>query len=150
MKLRDQMPELNGATKWLNSAPITRAELLDDRPTLFHFWSVSCSLCKDAMPNVSKFRDKYKDELHVIAVHMPRLKKDLDIKQIMKVAQEQGITQPIFIDNRHKLTDAFDNRYVPAYYLFDKDGKLRHFQSGGGGMSMLRKRLNRVLGLSNK
>ena len=44
-----------------------------------------------------------------------------------------------------KLTDAFDNQHVPAYYVFDKDGQLRHFQAGGSGMKMLEKRVNRVL-----
>ena len=44
-----------------------------------------------------------------------------------------------------KLTDAFDNQYVPAYYVFDKAGQLRHFQAGGSGMKMLEKRVNRVL-----
>ncbi|MDD9794545.1 TlpA family protein disulfide reductase, partial [Priestia megaterium] len=29
---------------------------------------------------------------------------------------------------------------------FDKEGQLRHFQAGGNGMPMLRKRINRVLG----
>ncbi|SET28952.1 Thiol-disulfide isomerase or thioredoxin [Oceanobacillus limi] len=146
MKLRDQMPELEGATTWYNSDPITKEDLLGGKPTLIHFWSVSCGLCKEAMPNVNEFRDEYQDELNVIAVHMPRSEKDLDLDQIQEVAGEHDITQPIFVDNAHKLTDAFDNQYVPAYYVFDAEGKLRHFQAGGGGMKMLRKRVNRVLG----
>ncbi|MBB3868056.1 Uri superfamily endonuclease [Parageobacillus toebii NBRC 107807] len=39
----------------------------------------------------------------------------------------------------------FENQYVPAYYVFDAEGKLRHFQAGGSGMKMLEKRVNRVL-----
>ncbi|WP_217585738.1 TlpA family protein disulfide reductase [Lentibacillus saliphilus] len=150
MKLRDEMPELNGATKWLNSSPLTKDDLLGDKPTLIHYWSVSCGLCKEAMPNVNEFRDEYKDELNVIAVHMPRSEKDLDLDQVEAVAKEHDISQPIFVDNDHTLTDAFDNQYVPAYYVFDKDGLLRHFQAGGGGMKMLRKRVNRVLGKPTK
>lgn len=150
MRLREQMPELNGATKWLNSQPLTKRELIHDKPTLFHFWSVSCDLCKEAMPHVNKLRDAYEDDLHIIAVHMPRSRNDLDIEQINAVAKEHGIIQPIFVDSKQTLTNAFGNQYVPAYYLFDKDGKLRHFQSGGGGMGMLQKRVNRVLGKTRK
>jgi thiol-disulfide isomerase/thioredoxin len=145
MKLRDQMPELNGATTWLNGE-VTKAELLGEKPTLIHFWSISCGLCKEAMPDINNFRDEYKDKLNVIAVHMPRSEKDLDLDQIKEVAAEHDITQPIFVDNAHKLTDAFENQYVPAYYVFDREGKLRHFQAGGSGMKMLTKRVNRVLG----
>ncbi|PLT28024.1 TlpA disulfide reductase family protein [Peribacillus deserti] len=144
MKLREQMPELNGATAWLNGE-LTRDELVGTKPTLIHFWSVSCHLCKEAMPQVNQFRDDFKDKLNVVAVHMPRSEDDLDMGQIEAVAKEHGITQPIFVDSELKLNDAFENQYVPAYFVFDKEGKLRHFQAGGSGMKMLEKRVNRVL-----
>lgn len=144
MRLREQMPELVGATAWLNGRK-TKADLVGEKPTLIHFWSISCHLCKEVMPDVNAFRDKYKGALNVIAVHMPRSDDDLDLDQIRKVAAEHDITQPIFVDSEVKLTDKFDNQYVPAYYVFDKTGQLRHFQAGEGGMRMLEKRVNRVL-----
>jgi thiol-disulfide isomerase/thioredoxin len=149
MRLRAEMPEFDGATTWLNGE-VKKSDLIGEKPTLVHFWSVSCGLCKEAMPNVNEFRDNYKDELNVVAVHMPRSEKDLDIDQIKQVAEEHDIVQPIFVDNEHKLTDAYENQYVPAYYVFDKDGQLRHFQAGGDGMKMLTKRVNRVLGKETK
>ncbi|SDY78788.1 Thiol-disulfide isomerase or thioredoxin [Evansella caseinilytica] len=147
MKLREPLPELVGATTWINGE-VTRGELIGEKPTLIHFWAISCGMCKKAMPNVNEFRDKYKDKLNVIAVHMPRSEKDLDLEEINKVAEEHDIRQPIFIDNNHTLTNAFENQYVPSYYLFDDEGKLRHFQAGSGGMNMLTKRVNRVLGIN--
>ncbi|MEI5905968.1 TlpA disulfide reductase family protein [Bacillus spongiae] len=144
MKLRTSMPELAGATGWLNGE-VLKANLVGEKPTLIHFWAVSCHLCKEAMPQVNEFRDKYNDRLNVVAVHMPRSEDDLDLEKVKQVATEHDISQPIFIDNEHKLTDAFENQYVPAYYVFDKDGNLRHFQAGGSGMKMLEKRVNRVL-----
>lgn len=144
MKLRSQMPELEGATTWLNGS-VSKSDLVGEKPTLIHFWSVSCHLCKEAMPEVNKFRDQYKDELNVVAVHMPRSEEDTNIDTIIAVAKEFDITQPIFVDSELKLTDAFENQYVPAYYVFDKDGQLRHMQAGASGMKMLEKRVNRVL-----
>ncbi|WP_050614623.1 redoxin domain-containing protein [Bacillus testis] len=149
MKLRTEMPELTGATEWLNGQ-VTKEDLVGDKPTLIHFWSISCHLCKEAMPQVNEFRDKYKDQLNVVAVHMPRSENDLDIEDIKKVAAEHNITQPIFVDSELKLNDAFENQYVPAYYVFDKTGVLRHFQAGGSGMKMLEKRVNRVLSESEQ
>ncbi|BDH60980.1 thiol-disulfide oxidoreductase YkuV [Lysinibacillus sp. PLM2] len=144
MKLRSPMPELDSATTWLNGA-VTRDELVGEKPTLIHFWSISCHLCKEAMSEVNRFRDNYKDELNVVAVHMPRSEKDTNLDKIKEVAEQFDIHQPIFVDNEMKLTDAFENQYVPAYYVFDKSGVLRHFQAGGSGMKMLEKRVNRVL-----
>ncbi|SFJ91394.1 Thiol-disulfide isomerase or thioredoxin [Halobacillus dabanensis] len=150
MRLRTPMPELPEATEWLNSEPLKKEDLIGNKPTLIHFWSVSCGLCKEAMPDVNEFRDQYGDVLNVVAVHMPRSEKDLDLTQIKEVTAEHRITQPIYVDNQHKLTDAFENQYVPSYYVFDEEGNLRHFQAGGGGMKMLQKRVNRVLGLNAK
>ncbi|WP_026690102.1 redoxin domain-containing protein [Alteribacter aurantiacus] len=146
MKLRSPMPELDGATEWLNGQ-LTKDDLVGKKPTLIHFWSISCHLCKEAMPDINAFRDQYKDDLNVMSVHMPRSEKDLDIEEIKKVAAEHDITQPTFVDSEHKLTDTFENQYVPSYYVFDAEGQLRHFQAGGGGMKMLTKRVNRVLGI---
>ncbi len=144
MKLKEQMPELEGATEWLNGE-VTKSQLIGEKPTLIHFWSISCGLCKDAMPQVNEFRDQFKNKLNVVAVHMPRSEKDLDLEEIKQVAAQHDITQPIYIDSEHKLTNAFENQYVPAYYVFDVEGQLRHYQAGGSGMKMLTKRVNRVL-----
>ncbi|CAI8779217.1 MULTISPECIES: TlpA disulfide reductase family protein [Bacillus] len=149
MKLREQMPSLEGATEILNDA-VTREDLIGDKPTLIHFWSVSCYLCKEAMPEVNELRDEYDDHLNVVAVHMPRSEEDLDLAVIEKMAESHDIIQPILVDSKHAITDAFENKYVPAYYVFDKEGKLRHFQAGGSGMPMLRKRLERVLNEANE
>ncbi|MEA3321810.1 MAG: TlpA disulfide reductase family protein [Bacillota bacterium] len=148
MKLREQMPELTGATEWINEE-VTMDEL-EGKATLIHFWSVSCHLCKEAMPEINELRDEYDDDLNVIAVHMPRSEDDLDSGVIRSMAMGHDITQPIFVDSEHKLTEAFENKYVPAYYVFDEEGKLRHFQAGGSGMKMLKKRINRVLGIEEK
>ncbi|KAA0548111.1 TlpA family protein disulfide reductase [Bacillus sp. BGMRC 2118] len=144
MKLREPMPALDGATEWLNKE-VSREELVGHKPTLIHFWSISCHMCKEAMPEINRFRDQYKDKLNVIAVHMPRSEDDLDLSKIKEVAAEHDISQPIYVDNEHTLTNAFENQYVPAYYVFDKNGALRHFQAGGSGMKMLTKRVDRVL-----
>ena len=38
---RTRMPSLNGATEWLNSAPLGPAEL-QGRIVLFNFWTLTC------------------------------------------------------------------------------------------------------------
>ncbi len=144
MRLRQPMPEIPGATEWLNGE-VSREQLVGQKPALIHFWSISCHLCKVAMPMVNELRDTYEDKLNVMAVHMPRSEQDKKMDEIKQAAAEHQISQPIFIDDELKLTDAFENQYVPAYYLFDKNGLLRHFQAGGSGMKMLEKRLIRLI-----
>ncbi|MFC5602915.1 TlpA family protein disulfide reductase [Sporosarcina koreensis] len=149
MKLYEQLPELDGATVWLNGR-CEKADLVGSRPTLIHFWSISCHLCKEDMPYMINLRSRYKGRLNVIAVHMPRTEDDLNLQQIKKVAAEHNITHPICVDGELILTDAFENRYVPAYYVFDKNGQLRHYQTERSGMSMLKKRVDRLLNEMNR
>jgi thiol-disulfide isomerase/thioredoxin len=145
LKLRDKMPELTGATEWLNSAEINKKELIGNKPTLIHFWSVSCDLCKRSMPRVQQIRKKYMDDLTVIAVHMPRSKKDLNVNLIQKKAAAYSITEPICIDGEEKLTREFNNLQVPSFFLFDDQGILRYMQKGSGNVNMLKNRLERLL-----
>ncbi|MBY0097713.1 TlpA family protein disulfide reductase [Mesobacillus maritimus] len=150
MKLREPMPDLSDATVWLNGE-VTREDLVGEIPTLIHFWSISCHLCKKAMPQVNELRDKYKGKLNVIAIHMPRSEEDRNLEEIKQKAVEHDMTQPIYVDgDNHTVTNRFENQYVPSYYLFDREGKLRHFQIGGSGMNMLEKRVIRMFNEEGK
>ncbi|MBW7651075.1 TlpA disulfide reductase family protein [Anoxybacillus sp. ST4] len=143
MKLRELMPSLDGATTTLNGN-VTREQLIG-KPTLIHFWAVSCHLCKDGMKQVNVFRERYKGELHVISVHMPRIESDKNVDAVKQLAEQYGMTHPLLVDNDHRIKEAFDNRCVPTYYVFDADGIFRHYQAGSGGMHMLEKRIVRVI-----
>lgn len=146
MKLRSTMPKLDGATTWLNGR-VSREELVGKKPTFFHFWSVSCYLCKEEMEEVKNLLKRYKDDLNIVSVHMPRSKEDKDITVVKRVAAQFNIHHPIYIDNDLVLTDEFENEYVPTYYVFDQSGFLRHYQVGGSGMRMLEQRIRRILGI---
>jgi len=144
MRLRSPMPTLDGATAWLNGE-VRRDDIIGEKPTLIHFWSVSCYLCKEEMKDVNYLLHRYKDNLNIISVHMPRSREDTNLEVVQNIARKFNMKQPIYIDNNLKLTKLFENEYVPGYYLFDHYGLLRHFQSGGGGLRMLETRLNRLI-----
>lgn len=57
-----------------------------------------------------------------------------------------GISEPVAVDNEHKFKDAFQNEqgFVPAYYLFDAEGKLKSFAAGERGLDMLKSALDRI------
>lgn len=143
MKLNQSMPSLSGATAILNGDVTT--DMLVGKPTFIHFWSVSCQLCKKAMPTIHEFRDEYKEKLNVVSIHMPRCEEDRDMDRIRSTMEQYDIKQVTCIDNEHILKELFNNQYVPAYYLFDKEGKLRHYQAGGSSLAMVKRRLTRLL-----
>ena len=148
MRIGTEMPRLEGATEWINGNEEMAASQAKGQITLVHFWSVSCGICKDNMPRVSEWRDKHKEHgLRVIAVHMPRYSTDTDTEAVREAITNFNITETCAIDNEHKLRDVFQNEqgYVPAYYLFDAQGKLRSFAAGERGLDMLSSAMNRLL-----
>ena len=57
-----------------------------------------------------------------------------------------GITWPLAIDNEHALVGRFENQFVPAYYVFDRDHKLVHRQAGDRGFERLHAKIGALLG----
>ena len=148
MRIGTEMPSLEGATEWFNATAARAEEEAKGHPTLVHFWSVSCYICKDNMPRVSEWRDGKRDQgLRVVAVHMPRYEADTDVESVREHIASLNLTEPCAVDNEHKLREAFlnDQGYVPAYYLFDEKGKLKSFAAGERGLDMLASSLERLL-----
>jgi thiol-disulfide isomerase/thioredoxin len=148
MRIGTEMPALDGATEWLNATEAHAAHEAAGRPTLVHFWSVSCGICKDNLPRVAEWRDARAAEgLRVIAIHMPRYEADTDAEKVREAVALYHITEPCAVDNEHRLRDAFQNEhgYVPAYYLFDRAGRLRGFAAGEHGLKVISSALERVL-----
>lgn len=148
MRIGTPMPSLDGATEWFNATQAHADAESKGRPTLVHFWSISCGMCKENLPRVAEWRDKnHSLGLRTIAVHMPRYEADTDVESVRENIGIYNITEPCAVDNEHKLRDAFQNDqgYVPAYYLFDAEGKLKSFAAGERGFSMVAAALERML-----
>lgn len=153
MRIGTPMPSLDGATEWINGTAADAVAQANGHVTLVHFWSISCGICKEHLPRVAEWRDRYSDQgFRVIAVHMPRYPADTDVTAVQQAIIEHGITHVCAIDNLHKLRDAFQNDqgFVPAYYLFDAEGKLRSFAAGERGLDLLVSALNRLLPATQK
>ena len=148
MRIGTEMPSFDGATEWFNATGAAAEAGAKGHPTLVHFWSVSCGTCKENLPRVAEWREGRAEEgLRVVAIHMPRSEADTDVEAVREAVAAYGITEPCAVDNGHKLRDAFQNEhgYVPAYYLFDAEGKLRGFAAGEFGVKVIAPALDRVL-----
>ncbi len=145
MRIGTPMPSLEGATEWRNGS--VAAEDLHGQVALVHFWAVSCGICSEQMPRVKEWRDTLAEKgVRVISVHMPRYEADTNLADVDAAIAKYGLTQPCAIDNSHKIADAFGNEFVPAFYLFDAEGKLRSFSAGENAVRLTQPALDRLLG----
>lgn len=147
MRIGDALPKFDGATEWLNELQETADNYVFGSPTLVYFWATSCGICKENMPKLRELKAKFKDRgLRTVAIHMPRYEADTNLDKVQEDIEKYCIDDICAIDNQHKLKDAFLNEqgWVPVYYLFDAEGKLKSRAAGEFGVSVLTTALEKM------
>jgi thiol-disulfide isomerase/thioredoxin len=129
---QQMLPDLSGATSWLNSPPLTR-EQLKGKVVLVDFWTYSCINCLRSLPYLRGWDERYRASgLVIIGVHTPEFDFEKDPANIQKALRKFGITYPVAVDSQHRIWNAFHNQYWPAHYFIDATGKVRYQHFGEG------------------
>lgn len=138
-------PGFNGATLWLNGAPLTAADL-KGKVVLVDFWTYSCINCLRTLPYVKGWADKYKQAgLMVVGVHTPEFAFEKDPTNVRDAVKRLGVTYPVALDNNYAIWKAFNNEYWPAEYLIDAQGRIRAHMFGEGDDAAFEKLIQKVL-----
>jgi thiol-disulfide isomerase/thioredoxin len=132
LPVEGDLPGLDGATGWLNSSPLTSAELRG-RVVLVDFWTYTCINWLRTLAFVRAWAAKYRDlGLVVIGVHTPEFPFEREVDNIREATQEMRVDYPIALDSDYGVWNAFANRYWPAVYLADAEGRIRYHHFGEG------------------
>ena len=136
---------LDGAPTWLNSEPLT-AESLRGRVVAVDFWTYSCVNWLRTLPYVSAWAERYRDRgLVVVGVHAPEFGFEHDLDNVRHAVAELGVGYPVVIDNDFAIWRAFGNRYWPALYLVDGDGRVRFHHFGEGAYEEIERAIQELL-----
>ena len=136
---------LAGATGWLNSPPLT-AEALRGRVVLVQFWTFTCINWLRTLPYVRAWAQRYANQgLVVVGVHTPEFDVERDVEHVRRAAQELGVAYPVALDSDYAVWEAFSNRFWPALYLIDAEGRIRHHRFGEGDEARTERVLQRLL-----
>ncbi len=140
-----QAPELRGITDWINSQPLTIAELRG-RVVLVHFWTFGCYNCANTLPFVTAWDGSYRDQgLVIIGVHAPEFGYEREKANVVQAAERFGIQYPIAQDNDFATWKAYDNHYWPALYLIDSQGRIRYSHIGEGAYEKTEQQIKQLL-----
>ncbi|WP_448141921.1 cytochrome c biogenesis protein DipZ [Stenotrophomonas bentonitica] len=139
------LPSLDGATGWLNSPPLT-AEGLRGKVVLVDFWTYSCINCLRALPYVREWEQRYRDQgLVVIGVHAPEFAFERNLGNVQRAVKELKIDYPVAIDNEFAIWRGFNNRYWPAHYFIDAQGRIRAHHFGEGNYAQSERIIRQLL-----
>ncbi|WP_052745744.1 redoxin domain-containing protein [Allosalinactinospora lopnorensis] len=126
------MPSFAGATEWLNTAPLTPADLRG-HIVLIDFWTFTCINWIRTAPYLRAWDEKYREHgLTVIGVHTPEFPFETDVGSIRAAIEERRLSYPVAVDSDYAIWSAFGNRYWPALYVADAKGAIRFHHFGEG------------------
>ncbi len=140
-----RLPAFDGATGWLNSEPLTEADLRG-KVVLVDFWTYTCINWLRTLGYVRAWAEKYADQGFVlVGVHTPEFPFEHDVDNVRRAAKDLAVEFPIAIDSDYAIWRAFSNRYWPAVYIADAEGRIRHHQFGEGGYDECERTIQQLL-----
>jgi cytochrome c biogenesis protein CcdA/thiol-disulfide isomerase/thioredoxin len=141
-------PEFAGVNDWLNTSPLTM-QSLKGKVVLVDFWTYSCINCVRTLPYITEWDRKYRDKgLVIVGVHSPEFEFEKNPENVQSAIGKYGIRYPVALDNGLSTWDAFNNRYWPAHYLIDRDGRVVYTHFGEGRYEVTENNIRYLLGLN--
>ena len=146
LPVEGHLPGFDGATGWLNSPPLSAADLRG-RVVLVNFWTYTCINWLRTLPYVRAWADRYADHgLVVVGVHTPEFDFEHDLDNVRRAVDDLRVAVPVATDNDYAIWTAFGNRYWPACYFVDAQGQIRHHRFGEGDYEQSEMILQHLLG----
>lgn len=139
------MPDLDGATGWLNSAPLSRKSLRG-KVVLVNFWTYTCINSLRPLPYVKSWAIKYKDAgLVVIGVHTPEFSFEHELTNVENAVHNLNVVFPVATDSKYGIWQSFNNEAWPAQYLIDAKGRIRYHHFGEGNYNEIERVIQELL-----
>jgi thiol-disulfide isomerase/thioredoxin len=140
-----RLASFHGATQWLNSDPLT-SEGLSGRVVLVDFWTYTCVNWLRTLPYIRAWAAKYADAgLTVVGVHTPEFAFEHDLDNVIAQSRNLAVEYPVAVDNDYAVWRAFSNRFWPALYLADAEGRIRYHHFGEGEYAMAEMAVQQLL-----
>ncbi|MBE9007826.1 thioredoxin family protein [Fortiea sp. LEGE XX443] len=140
------LPEFQGISQWLNSSPLTTADLKGS-VVLIQFWTFGCINCIRTLPYVTSWHEKYAAQgLKIIGVHTPEFAFEKVANNVKQALKKHKINYAVPIDNDFKTWNAYKNEYWPHLFLADRQGVIRYDHIGEGAYSETEQMIRQLLG----
>ena len=131
--------------EWINSKPL-KLQDLRGRVVLIEFWTFGCYNCRNTLPFVKGWNDRYRDKgLTIIGVHSPEFDEERNVENLRHQVASLGISYPVVTDNDFKTWNAYKVEAWPTIFLLDKQGRIRWMHVGEGAYDETEQLIQKLL-----
>ncbi len=137
-------PEFAAGT-WINSEPLT-IKSLSGRVVLVEFWTFGCYNCRNTLPYVKRWHERYSDKgLTIVGVHSPEFDSEKKIDNVRRQVASLGIRFPVVTDNDYETWRAYKVEAWPTIFVLDKSGRVRWTHVGEGAYDETERTIQHLL-----
>jgi thiol-disulfide isomerase/thioredoxin len=117
-------PELTLTT--LEGEPVSLSDHLG-KVVLVNLWATWCPPCREEMPALQAFYEKYKSDGFVLVA----IDQGETALQVMPFVNEFELTFPVWLDTGNEAGRIFKTMSLPSSYVIDRNGQVRLMWIGG-------------------
>ena len=118
---------------------------------LIEFWTFGCYNCRNTLPFVKRWHERYGNKgLVVVGVHSPELEDEKNIANVRREVTSLGIRYPVVTDNNYSTWDAYNVAAWPTIFVLDKLGRIRWTHVGEGAYDETEQVIQKLLAEDGK
>lgn len=108
-----------------------------DKITVINFWATWCPPCQEEMPELDQFAKKNQQKINFYAINLQESN-----KKVSDFMNKYKYTMPVLLDKDGVVAKQFLIAAIPTTIIIDKNGLIKHRQSGAMTMSELEEIIN--------
>lgn len=94
---------------------------------LVNLWATWCPPCREEMPTLQAFYQKYKANGFVLVA----INQEETLEAVQPFVNEFGLTFPVWLDEKYEAQRKFNTMNLPSSYVIDGEGQVRLMWIGG-------------------
>ncbi|MFP3919059.1 TlpA disulfide reductase family protein [Lysinibacillus telephonicus] len=112
---------------------------LKGKKVILNFWATWCPPCKEEMPHLQEYYEKYAEEENVEIIGVNLTYTDGSRETIQHFIDSYELTFPILLMEEDKLSSTYQVLTIPSTFMIDSKGRIQHHIVGPLNQKALKK-----------
>ena len=118
------LPEFPLGQAWVGTDPLTTSDMRG-RVWVLKVWTFGCVNCVRSIPFTNGLAERFGTELGVLGIHSPEFDWERDLDRLDATMREHDVRFPSYIDESLDYFFALEAPAWPAFYVVDRELKIR-------------------------